>query len=425
MTLTMDGYFPRLVDREISELMSSMGAVCIEGPKWCGKTWTALNHANSTFDLSDPFNDFQNRRLAEIDVSGILEGDPPRHIDEWQDVPKVWDAVRSSVDRSQGRGRYILTGSSTPVRKGVYHSGTGRIATVRMRTMSLYESRESSGAASIAGMFDGTMKNRITEDTSLKDLIALVVRGGWPETVANPVGNPERVCRSYIDSIRDEDIERIDGIRRDGAKLRALIRSLGRNESTTVSNKKLAEDIREHDDESVDPETISEYLGVLERMFLIEDQYAFNPGLRSSYRVGKNPKRHLADPSLSAAAIGANRENLYRDLNTFGFLFEGMCQRDLSVYAGHLGGRLGHYRDGRGNEIDAVLELPDGAWGAFEIKLGMNQVDEASERLLRLAERLRDDGRPPEFMCVVVGVASAAYRREDGVYVAPVTALGP
>ena len=425
MTLTKNGYLPRLVDNEIRDHLSAMGAVCIEGPKWCGKTWTALNHANSTFDLSDPTRNFQNKTLAETEVESALRGDSPHHIDEWQEVPRIWDALRTEVDKGHQKGRFILTGSSTPERKGVMHSGTGRIGTIRMHTMSLLESSDSSGVASISSLFRQDMKTVTVKDVDLRQLIDLTVRGGWPEALTMSVDGAMLLLRSYLNSIRDEDFTKIDGVSRDGDKIRRCINSLSRNESTVVSNKTIIRDIKEYDDDVIDDDTLSDYLKILKRMFITEDQFAFNPGLRSSYRVGKSPKRHLADPSLSIAAIEATPESLFDDLETYGFMFESMCERDLRIYAQCLRGRVGHYRDGRGNEIDAIIELANGHWGAFEIKLGMNQVDEAAEKLLKMNEKFQDSRRPPDFLCVLVGLSSYAYRREDGVYVVPITALGP
>ena len=425
MTLTKDGYLPRLVDKEIESILGAMGAVCIEGPKWCGKTWTALNHANSTFDLSDPTRNFQNRMLAETEVESALKGELPHHIDEWQEVPKIWDAVRTDVDKGRLRGKFILTGSSTPERKGIMHSGAGRIGTIRMHTMSLLESNDSSGAVSISSLFKQEMKTTTVKDVDLRQLINLTVRGGWPESLTMSIDQAMLLPKMYLDSIRDEDLIKIDGVTRDSDKVRRCINSLSRNESTVVSNKTIIRDIKQHDEETIDDDTLADYLRVLKRMFLVEEQFAYNPGLRSSYRVGKSPKRHLTDPSLSIAAIGATPESLFNDLETYGFMFESMCERDLRIYAQSINGRVGHYRDGRGNEIDAFVELPNCHWGAFEIKLGMNQVDEAAEKLLKMNEKFQDSRRPPEFLCVLVGLSSYAYRREDGVYVVPITALGP
>ncbi len=425
MTLTKDGYRPRLVDREIDNILGAMGAVCIEGPKWCGKTWTGLNHSNSVIDLADSRNDFANRKLADLDVYEALNGPRPRMVDEWQDVPKIWDAVRTRVSLEGSRGAYVLTGSSTPVRKGIMHSGAGRIATVRMHTMSLFESGDSSGSISLMDMFNNNMKTRTVGDMGIRDLIYLTLRGGWPQEIGVDAEHANDMSRRYLDSIRDEDFQKIDGKRRDAEKVKRLIRSLGRNESTIVSNKKLMDDLKEFEDDSISPDTVTDYMGILGQMFLVENQFAFNPGLRSSYRVGKSPKRHLADPSLSAATMNATMESLLGDLNTYGFLFEGMCERDLKIYAEVHNGDLKHYRDSGGNEIDAIVELPNGSWGAFEIKLGMNQVDEAAEKLLKMNEKFQDSRRPPEFLCVLVGLSSYAYRREDGVYVVPITALGP
>ena len=373
MTLTKPGYRPRLVDDRVELMLRTFGAVCIEGPKYSGKTWTSLNHANSAAMLGSAEGNFETRRLAEIDPSLVLEGDRPHLVDEWQDVPAIWDAVRDRVDDSTEKGRFILTGSSTPKTKGIHHSGNGRIGDIRMDTMSLFESGDSEGNVSLASLFDGTFRNVACGQPSLRRLVDLTVRGGWPGAMGLEPESALEFNRTYVRNISDRDVKRMDDKERDIHKVGMLIRSLARNESTLASKSKLASDIKEEDGWGPAENTVNDYLGILNRMFLIEDQPAFNPGLRSSYRVGKTAKRHLADPSLAAAAMGANIENLFRDLNTFGLLFEALCERDLRVYSQSLGGTIGHYRDGRGNEIDTAVQLPDGRWGAFEIKLGMNQ----------------------------------------------------
>lgn len=424
MTLTEPGYRPRIVDEQISALLSSVGAVCIEGPKYCGKTWAALNHANSVFYIGDSSGRFQNRRLAEMDPSLILLGENPRLIDEWQDVPGIWDAVRFSVDRPGPMGRFILSGSSTPQRKGIMHSGAGRIVPLRMRTMSLFESGDSSGVVSIKKMFDGQFDATFSGDVELIRLIRLVVRGGWPGYVNLDESKAQNMCKGYLQSLRDEDLKKVDGVSRDPGKVGALIRSLARNTGTLVSNETLAKDIRAFEDETVSVDTVSDYLNVFRKTFILEEQPAFKPGLRSSVNVGKNPKRHLTDPSLAVAALNASTKSLMNDLDTFGLLFESMCERDLAVYAQSMGGELRHYRDSKGREVDAIIDLPDGRWGAFEVKLGANQIDEAAGDLLDLSEVFADSGRNrPTVLCVICGMSNYAYRREDGVYVVPITAL--
>ena len=423
--LTPEGYLPRLVDSQVTNALKAFGAVCVEGPKWCGKTWALLNQAQSVYYIGDPAGDFQNRRLAEMEPSIVLMGEEPRLIDEWQDVPPVWDAVRYEVDRTPRKGRFLLSGSSTPQRKGVMHSGAGRIGTLRMHPMSLFESGDSSGAVSLRSLFDEPLHAVQTGEVSLMQLCRLIVRGGWPGNLAVPEAACGLVPASYIKQVAEQDANRVAGGRRDPYKMNMLIRSLARNESTLASNATLRRDMLQFDDDTLSEVTVSDYMEVLYRLFAVYDQPAFNPNMRSSVRVGKKPKRHLADPSLAAAALGATPERLMGDLNTLGFLFEALCERDLAVYAKTFGGGLFHYRDGNNREIDAVVELPDGRWGAFEIKLGANQIDAAAASLIRLRDAIKaePDGRPPAVLAVVCGLTSFAYTRPDGVMVVPITAL--
>lgn len=423
--LTPDGYLPRLIDTQVSAALKAFGAVCLEGPKWCGKTWALLNQAKSVYYVGDPVGNFQNRHLAEMEPGVALMGEEPHLVDEWQDVPGIWDAVRHEVDRTPRKGRYLLSGSSTPQRKGIMHSGTGRIGTLRMHPMSLFESGDSTGDVSLRRMFDEPLRALPTGEVALARLCHLIVRGGWPGNL----GASDDVCAlvpaSYVEQVAEEDANRIDDKRRDPYKMRLLLRSLARNESTLASNATLRRDILQFDDDSFSEETVSDYLQVLYRLFAIYDQPAFNPNMRSSVRVGKKPKRHLADPSLAAAALGATPERLMGDLNTLGFLFEALCERDLTIYAQANGGGLYHYRDGNDREIDAVLELPDGRWGAFEIKLGANQIDTAATSLLKMKAAIEADPHAvaPSILVVVCGLTSFAYTRPDGVMVVPITAL--
>ena len=423
--LTQDGYLNRLIDAKISRLLNVFGGVCVEGPKWCGKTWSALNAAESVFYVGDPAGNFQNRRLAEIDVSMALAGKCPHLNDEWQEVPGIWDAVRFEVDRTGKRGAFLLSGSSTPPQKGVMHTGTGRIQTVRMHPMSLAESGDSSAEVSLTELFEGRLDTRATGPVELSALARLIVRGGWPGNLKVPEEDIAIAPRSYIEHVAERDASRLDGRFRNPHKMMLLLRSLARNESTLASNATLRRDIREFDDDEVSEGTIADYLTVLDRIFAVYAQPAFNPRMRSSVRVGKKPKRHLADPSLAAAALGATPERLIGDLETFGFLFEALCERDLNIYAQALDGRLFHYRDALGREIDAVVELPDGRWGAFEIKLGANQIDQAAASLIALKRDMEGDATavPPSIMVVICGMTSFAYTRPDGVMVVPITSL--
>jgi predicted AAA+ superfamily ATPase len=418
-------YRPRIIDRQIKKYLSTFGAVCIEGPKWCGKTWTSSFHSASEIFLGDPAGNFQNRELARIAPALVLEGETPRLIDEWQEVPPIWDAVRHKVDQSPEKGQFILTGSATPNHKGILHSGAGRIAKLRMRPMSLYESGDSSGKVSLEALCDGELTPAMTGEPDIKKLIALILRGGWPGSLELPTDSAALLPAEYLDAVIDDDVYRIDGIKRDTQKMRLLLRSLARNESTTATNKTLKNDIKAVDDEDVDIETVASYLDIFNRLFITDNQPPFSTSIRSSVRVKQAEKRHFSDPLLACALLRATPSGLLADLNTLGFLFEALCERDLKIYVEAFGARLYHYQDYRGREIDAVAELPDGRWCAFEIKLGANQIDAAAGSLIELRDDLTKEEKavPPSVLCVICGLSSAAYRRDDGVYVVPPTSL--
>ena len=419
------GYRPRIIDNKIEVYLGVFGALCIEGPKWCGKTWTSSFHSRSEIYLGDPAGNFQNRNLAELSPDLVLQGEPPRLIDEWQEVPPLWDAVRFHVDQSSEKGLFILTGSSTPNHKGILHSGAGRIARIRMRPMSLYESGDSSGMVSLGDLCADRMESVMTGEVRLTDLIGYILRGGWPASLGLSIKEASLLPQQYLDAIVDDDVYRIDGVKRDTTKIRLLLRSLARNESTTATNRSLKNDVKEKDDEDIDVDTIASYLDIFSRLFLIENQQPFSSKIRSSVRVKQAEKRHFADPSLAAALLGATEEKLLGDLNTLGFLFEALCERDLRIYTDAFGGQLYHYQDYQNREVDAVIQLPGGEWCAFEIKLGANQIDEAAAVLVKLKNDIAKEpgGIPPKVLCVVCGMSNAAYKRADGVYVVPITAL--
>lgn len=420
-------YRPRIVDRKVETYLETFGAVCIEGPKWCGKTWTAAHHSRSAIYIGDPAGNFQNRQLAELSPELVLDGETPRLIDEWQEVPPIWDAVRFKVDQQAAKGQFILTGSATPNHKGILHSGAGRIGRLRMRPMTLYESGESSGRVSLEALCQGTLTPALTGDVSLEELIHCIVRGGWPGSLGLSAEQAALLPTEYLRAVLEDDVYRIDGVKRDITKMRLLLRSLARNESTTVSNRTLMRDIKAVDDEHIDANTVAAYLDVLQRLFLIDNQPPFAANVRSSVRVKQAEKRHLADPSLACALLGAGPEQLMGDLELLGFLFEALCERDLRIYAESFGGTLYHYQDYKNQEIDAVVSLSDGQWAAFEIKLGAGQIDAAAANLLQIREQIAVDpkGKPPSVCCVLCGLTNAAYRRPDGVYVVPLMALCP
>ena len=419
-----EDYRPRLIDNIIDSYLEAFGAVCVEGPKWCGKTWTSSYHCKSEIMLGNPDGNFQNRQLAQMSPSLVLEGETTRLIDEWQEVPQLWDAVRYKVDQSGNKGQFILTGSATPNHKGILHSGAGRIAKLRMRPMSLFESGNSSGDISLKDICEGRIEPKISGEVDLRKLIDFIIRGGWPANQETTLKQAAYLPIQYIRAVLDDDVYRIDNVKRDKHKMELLLRSLARNEATTVTNKKLKNDIKEIDDEDIDVETVSAYLDVFQRLFLTDNQKPFEAKLRSSIRIKQAEKRHLSDPSLAAALLNATPEMLLNDLNTLGFLFEALCERDLKIYAESFDAELYHYQDYNNNEMDAVIAMPNGKWCGFEIKLGANQIDMAAENLIKIKNEIKANGGiAPDSLCVICGLSNAAYHRPDGVFVVPITAL--
>ncbi len=422
--MSSQDYLPRLIDKKVAEYLNAFGAVCIEGAKWTGKTRTSLHFSKSSLFLDDPSGTFQNRRLAELSPDLVLEGEAPRLIDEWQEVPHMWDAVRHEVDRRGKKGQFILTRSATPVRNGIFHSGAGRIASLRMRPMSLAESKDSSCDISLEEICKGNFENRGLEQPDLRDLVRLIIRGGWPGSLGLSQSAAALVPGEYLRQVINHDIYRMEGVHRDTRKMELLLRSLARHESTTASIRTLGRDIREEENGSLVANTITNYLSLFERLFLLENQEAFSSNIRSAVRLRQAAKRRFADPSMAVALLEATEDQLIGDLHTLGLLFESLAVRDLRIYAESFGGQLYHYQDYANREIDAVIELNDGAWCAFEIKLGAHQIDEAAGKLRKIKEDvLVTKGHIPKVLCVVCGLSRAAYLREDGVYVVPLTAL--
>ncbi len=419
-------YRERIIDAKVEEYLMAFGAVCIEGPKWCGKTWTSSHHAKSAIYIGSPEGNFQNRQLAQLSPALVLEGATPRLLDEWQEVPPLWDAVRYQVDQRGQKGQFILTGSATPNHKGILHSGAGRIGRLRMRPMSLYESGDSSGVVSLEQLCKGEVSPSLTGEVDLKNLVRFIVRGGWPGNLEIPEKQAGLLPKEYLTAVIEDDVYRVDDVKRDSLKMLQLLRSLARNESTTATNRTLIKDIRATDEDDIDGNTVAAYLDIFRRLFLIDNQPPFSAsGIRSSVRIKQAEKRHLADPSLACALLKATPESLIGDLETLGFLFESLCERDLRIYAEAFGGRLYHYQDYSNREIDAVIERPDGEWAAFEIKLGANQIDAAAENLLTIQREIAavPQAKAPSVLCVLCGLSNAVYQRPDGVFVVPITAL--
>ena len=420
-------YKPRIVDELVEKDLRIFGAICIEGPKWCGKTWTSFHHANSEFFVGDPSGNFSNRMLAEVEPYTVLKGDTPRLIDEWQEVPALWDATRAFADENGNKGQIILTGSSTPVNKGVLHSGTGRIKSIRMNTMSLYESGDSSGVISLKDLCENRFESKILEETNLEKLAYLIVRGGWPGNIDVNENDCDELALGYMENVIKTDLKQLDkDIDYNEHKAKLILKSLARNESTTVSNNKILDDIIENDNSSISKNTLSKYLDAFNRMFLFNNQEPFSPNIRSSLRVKQMEKRHFSDPAMACAILKLTPKKMMNDLKTFGFMFEAMVERDLSIYSQSLGAKLFHYQDYKNNEIDAVIELEDGNWCAIEIKLGLNKVEDGSKNLIEVCKDIVDNGgKEPIMKCVIYGVGNVAYKNSDGVYIIPITALKP
>lgn len=428
MALTEDGYKERLIDKKISQYLKIFGAVSIEGPKWCGKTWTAKNHANSAVFLDDSSANFDMRAKAKMDVSLILNMEKPQLIDEWIEVPEIWDAVRHICDKDKTKGKFILTESTTLRKKEqeekIHHSGAGRIDRMKMYSMSLYESGDSTGEASLKKMFEGTQENTLTKKTTLDDLARYIVRGGWPSNLNIDDDLIHILPKSYLNAVLDYDISK-DGINRDINKMNMLFKSLARNESTIASNNTLIRDIEEYTSNKeyqLSRNTISDYLSVLSKLYLTENQEAYSFNLRSSDVVSKAVKRHFTDPSLACAALDITKNKLVNDIRTFGFMFEALVERDLRIYIESLGGKLYHYRNNKnGVEVDAIVELTDGNYGAIEIKLGSNEIEDAKKNLLRFTKEVKIE---PKFMCIICGLWDAVLKdKETGIYIIPITAL--
>jgi uncharacterized protein len=407
-------YVARVVDRELKELLTAQGAVLIEGPKACGKTETARQLAASEVLLD---LDENARRAVALDPALVMDGEMPRLIDEWQLEPAIWNHVRRRVDEK--RGQFILTGSAVPADDQTRHTGAGRIARLRMRPMSLFETGSNDGEVALRALIDGAPTRATDPGLSVEDLAEEVCRGGWPGLRHLTEAQTRRALRDYLDQIRRVDINLVGGVTRDPERVRSLLRSLARNVSTRVAATTLASDGSLNDD------TVRDYLAALSRLMIVEDQPAWAPHLRSRVDLRTAPVRHFVDPSLAVAALGASPGSLLRDLNLFGLLFESLVVRDLRIYSQALGGQVRQYRDNKGLEIDAIVETDDGRWAAFEVKLGPTRIDEGAQALARFSRKV-DTSRSGEPS--VLGVITShgyGYVRDDGIHVIPIGALAP
>ena len=419
-------YKSRIADEMLAIKLKSKGACIVEGAKWCGKTTTALQQAKSVLRMDEPLTKKANIRMAQINPSRLLAGDAPRLIDEWQLAPSLFDAIRYEVDVRGLEGQFILTGSSVlPDSDERTHSGTGRYSWLKMRPMSLFESLESTGEVSLAELFKTPSFIEGTNHLSFNDLTFATCRGGWPHAVGMEKDYALLQAFDYVDGVAKSDISRVDGVKRSEETTRRLLRSYARNIGGQVSFEEIKKDVDASSGNKIAENTFLSYINALKKIYLIEDMTAWNPNLRSKTAVRTTDTRYFVDPSIAVASLGLGTEDLANDLNTFGFLFECLCVRDLRIYAESLGGNVYHYRDKSGLECDAVVHLKNGKYGLIEIKLGDDMaIMEGKETLNRLADLIDTTKmKEPSFKMVLVGVGNYAYRDEDGIYIVPIGCL--
>ncbi len=422
-------YKHRIADTLLEQKLSAKGAILIEGPKWCGKTTTARQQAQSVLDLGDSSVLADAEEDLQFRPKTLLEGETPRLLDEWQNIPELWDMVRTEVDRREPFGQFILTGSSVPIEpQKLRHSGTGRISRLLMRPMSLWESGESSGSISLGDLFDGKEIESQKNALALDDIAFLLCRGGWPRATMLKEKIALGEARDYFEAIYKVDIHRVDSVRRSSERTRLLLRSYARNQGSSISYTKMKEDILQNDNQSVSDETIADYADALKKIFVIEDMPAWNPNICSKTAIQNSATRYFIDPSIATAALSVSPKDLVNDLRSFGFFFESMAIRDLRIYADALDGELYHYRDATGLECDAVLHRHDGTYGLIEIKLGgADHIEKGVSTLKALQAKIDTTKmKAPSFLMVLTAVGKyAGVRKSDGVYVVPIGCLKP
>lgn len=416
-------YLPRIADKKMELALRSSGAVLITGPKWCGKTETAKQHAKSILFMQHPDFAESYQQMASLKPSELLEGETPRLIDEWQDAPVLWNAVRFTVDQRNKRGQFILTGSVVPTIVKNMHSGAGRISRLSMRTMSLYESNESTGEISLAGLFRGETGMVGNSKLSIDDITYILLRGGWPETVKEKATDTAmQTVFGYTEALINDDMSRVDGKRRNPVRARSLLRSIARHISSPVNNSTILEDLTAND-KTISDKTIADYINALKHLYVIDDLPVWSVTMRSKTAIRTTPKRHLTDPSIACVLLGASKEKLFQDFNTFGLLFESMVIRDLRVYADSLNGNVFYFRDKQGNEVDAIIELTDGRWGAVEIKMGSTLEESAVKSLLRFKNNVDTEKMGDPSFLAIITATKVAYQRSDGIWVIPIGCL--
>ena len=422
----MKEYKARIADIILQRKLAGKGAVLIEGPKWCGKTTTAEQAANSNLYMSDPENEKQNLMIVDINPKLLLQGETPRLIDEWQIAPKLWDAIRYEVDHRSNEGQFILTGSAVPANMDeVKHTGTGRFAWLLMRPMSLFESGESNGMVRLQDLFAKKKDLIGINNLDLNRISFLVCRGGWPRATFLPDEIALDQAYDYYDAVVKSDISRVDGVTRDPERVKRLMRSYSRNQGTQISNEALKTDMAVNDVSTLDTNTVLSYINALKKIFVIEEMPAWNPNLRSKTAIRSTATRYFVDPSIAVAALGIGPNDLLNDLNTFGFLFETMCVRDLRIFADVMNGCVYHYRDKTGLECDAVIHLRNGDYGLIEIKLGGEiAIEQGAATLKKLRDRIDTEKmKEPSFLMVLTATGKYAFQRPDGVYIVPLGCL--
>ena len=423
----MDTYKPRIADQMLAARLRRKGAVLIEGPKWCGKTTTAEQKSASVLYMADPMRKEQNIQAAKINVKQLLTGDTPRLLDEWQIAPSLWDSVRFEVDHRKGYGHFILTGSTVPPKaEEIFHSGAGRFAKLKMRTMSLYESGESTGAVSLSDLFNGKWEPVVSNSSiDINRLAFLICRGGWPGALDMEDMDAIGQAYDYYDVVCDSDISRVDDVQRDPQRVRLLMRSYARHQGTTATIGTILADMKANEANSLSDNTVYDYIKALKKIFVIEDMPAWNPNLRSKTAIRTSDNRYFIDPSIATTALGASPNDLLNDLKTMGLMFETLAIRDLRVYADALDGQVYHYRDKNGLECDAVVHLRNGSYGLIELKLGGDDlIEEGAKSLADLSADIDTTRmKSPSFMMVLTGVGDFPYQRDDGVLVVPIGCL--
>ncbi len=423
----MNKYKPRIIDNLLKRRLEGIGAVLIEGPKWCGKTTTAKEHAKTILYMDDPSRIKQNLSMADINPQNLLKGETPRLIDEWQLAPQLWDAARFELDQRSKPGQFIFTGSSTALNLDkIHHSGTGRFSWLKMRPMSLYESQDSSGEVSLKELFLSPKIIEGLNKLTLEDIAYLICRGGWPYStnIENKALALDQ-AKNYYDGIIKSDISRIDSSRRKEDTIRHLLKSYARLQATQAPISTIVKDMFFYDKEVASQKTISSYIDALKKIFVIEDSMAWNPNLRSRSAIRTSPTRYFIDPSIATQALGLGPKDLISDLNTMGLMFETLCVRDLRVFADLLDGEVYHFRDRTGLECDAIIHLRNGNYGLVEIKIGGDTaIENATKTLLKIEEKIDTQRmKSPSFLMVLIGVGDYAYRRKDGIYIVPIGCL--